>query len=160
MPDRPAALLDTHILYRLVVDPEALVAATTDGAPLDLIYTHVQRDQVSARPPDGIRAMAIELLGRMRLVLTAGVILDVSRVDESTVTSEADAELLHERGAPQSTKELVRRASDRLLATTARREGAVLVTDDVRLTKHARRHAPELALWPWERFREELLRPR
>ena len=157
MTARRPAMLDTHILYRLVADRHALPVACSADAPFDLIYTHVQRDQVTKRPDDDARTAALELLDRMRLVITAGAVWDVSRWDAATWTGEDDADTLSERGQPQSTKEIKRRATDRLLATTARREGAVLVTDDVRLTTHARRHAPDLDVWPWPRFRAELL---
>jgi predicted nucleic acid-binding protein len=83
-------------------------------------------------------------------------VIGVSRWDEATWSDEADP-ILVERGRPQSDKELLRRASDRLLASTARREGAVLVTDDVKLTKHCRAVVPTLTVWPWDRFRAELM---
>jgi len=92
---------------------------------IELISTHIQRDQILDIPDDPAKKAALEeLLTHARMVGTRGVVLDLSRLDEARIGSDEDHKLIDHIGDRE----------DALIATTATNDADVLVTDDARFT--------------------------
>lgn len=132
-----AVLLDSNVLDYLadnLYDLESVVRAKVEGR-VRILATHILRDELNATsdPEQWARLEAVR--GRLagEPVATTGVVLDVSRLDESTLFGWEDLDDYAELTADNP-----RHAKDALLALTARTHGAVLVTSDARLTKRAR----------------------
>jgi hypothetical protein len=132
------ALFDRNVLSWLDARPPELDVvrrAVTDGR-LQLIDTHLLADELN--PPDveerdRLDALRVELQGRA--VPTQGFVIGVSRLDQGTIISEDDAAVYD-----TLTVNNPRHAEDALLALTANREGAVLVTGDHKLIGRAKLH--------------------
>lgn len=145
-------LLDNHVYDVLVETPERahLVAALHGTHEIELLMTHIQVEEISANPRTLVDAIGQLELRVADVVLglpytvceTYGMVLDVSQVGlarfgEPDLLDAVDSE----RG---------NHTHDALLASTARYENAVLVTNDRRLTNRA----PSIGVkvWSVERF--------
>ena len=145
--------LDSNIYDRLAADhaaADALEAAITDGRLEPILTTHVQRDQLEhPSTPDATRGMAGCVLHTP--VATAGLILDVSRLDETRLWDGNTIDAI--RG--NTGRANLKHSQDALILNTADAEGAVLVTEDGRLRK--RGESLGLSVWSWARFRDFVL---
>jgi rRNA-processing protein FCF1 len=132
------AVLDGNVLDYLADHPDdvAVVEAARDSGRVKLLATHILRDELDAIESDGEKWARLEAVrGRLGFeeVATRGFVLDVSWLDKAQLTSwpEVDEFAQLSVGNPKH-------AQDALLALTAKRDGAVLVTADKGLTGRAR----------------------
>jgi predicted nucleic acid-binding protein len=138
--DTILALFDGNVLDWLHARPDALrtVREAIAGGRLRLVSTHVLEDELTAiADPERLailEALEHEFAGER--VPTRGFVFDISRLDQAALFSESDADLFHTLNVRNP-----KHAEDALLALTADREGAVLVTCDDRFTKRAQRQA-------------------
>lgn len=139
VPRSPGAklfLLDTNAYDPILADAglcQAVIGACHAGA-IELLMTHVQRDELAEMPDSDKRDRALTL--PFVMVVTYGMVLGVSRLG------------LARLGEPEEFEEIrnfsPRHSKDALLAITAKREGAVFVTNERRLSNFARRAAIEV----------------
>lgn len=129
-------LLDTNAYDPLAGDPEArfLVTAACQQGRVELLMTHVQWDELCKIADGGKRTLATTI--PFVIVATYGLILDTSRVGLARLGEQDKIEAIRNYKDKHS--------RDALLATTALMEGAVLVTNDRRLTNFARRETVEV----------------
>jgi hypothetical protein len=126
-----AALIDGNVLDYLADNPDALTAvrAALDAGTLRLIDTHILRDELDLmkvkQPARWAELDAV--FGKLRFdsVTTAGFVLDQSRLDRADLMSDPDVDVYGELS-----KQNPGNARDALLALTARRDDALLVTAD------------------------------
>ena len=135
-----SALIDVHVLDYLDEHPAAgpdILTALNAGT-LELVGTHILRDEVNA-----MKSRQPEKWGRLSAIIdaldfdevtTAGSVPNVSRLDQADLVSDDDADLYRTVtvGNPKHAK-------DALLALTARRDNALLVTTDKGLIGRATR---------------------
>lgn len=132
------ALFDGNALDWLYKRPAELrtVREALEEGRLRLVSTHILDDEAGASTDPKVLAfkpaLAREFEGER--VPTRGFVLGLSRIGQAGLFSEPDADLFHTLSV-RNPKNL----EDALLALTADREGAVLVTDDVKLTGRAKR---------------------
>jgi predicted nucleic acid-binding protein len=136
-----SALIDVHVLDYLDEHPAARADILTalNAGTLGLVGTHILRDEANAmkskQPEKWRRLSAIIDALDFDEVTTAGFVLDdVSRFDQADLISDDDADLYRTVtvGNPKHAK-------DALLALTARRDNALLVTTDKGLIGRATR---------------------
>jgi rRNA-processing protein FCF1 len=133
-----SALIDGNVLNYLDEHPAALtdIQAALDSGTLRLVGTHILRDQLNKtkgkQPEKWARLTAVVDALQFDDVTTAGFVFDVSRFDQADLMSDDDAALY---GTLTSSER--NRAEDALLALTARRDRALLVTADKDLFRRA-----------------------
>lgn len=129
-------VLDSNAFDSLVAHPRAELLATErhDAGRDRFLVTHVQRDELSRTSDLVRRAKLLALLDHFETIPTHGFVWDVSKWDNARWADEGDGEAFKSEGA-----------EDMLIAFTAQCQGAVLVTDDVGLTKKA--HGEGLSVW-------------
>ncbi|HEY3843146.1 MAG TPA: type II toxin-antitoxin system VapC family toxin [Acidimicrobiales bacterium] len=124
-------MVDGNIADALIADPEAeqAVVRACEVGHLVLFTTHVQLDEMGRAPVD----KRDRLLGLPWTKMpTSDFVLDVSKLGEARLGDGVTVEAI--RGQPG------KRTNDALIGATADLEGVVLVTNDVDLTKRARRN--------------------
>ena len=141
-------LLDTNAYDPIINDPSfsSTVEAACAVGVVELLLTHVQRDELFEIPDDEKRRRALSL--PHVLVSTYGMILDVSRLGLARLGEPERIEAIRNSS--------MRHSHDALLATTAQQEGAVLVTNERRLTNFAQREG--ITVWSSARFRKHIER--
>lgn len=133
-------------MRRAVVDSNAIdpiadisgayetVRAAVDDGRLELLYTHVNIDELAATPDLDRRAWLLLLLVDLgRLVPTGAMALDYSRLNFCRLLDEPDAEVMEAMRSGSITH-----TRDALIAATARYEATSLITNEKRLTARAR----------------------
>ena len=138
-PRRPGAkpfLLDSNAYDPLVDDPKAwrLAVEACRAGRIELLMTHVQWDELCEIGDAERRAMAASI--PFVIVATYGMILGPSKVGLARIGEPEKVEAVRNYSDNHS--------HDALLAATAEKEGAILVTNDGRLTKFARRAGIEV----------------
>ena len=126
-------MLDTNEYDKLLVAPHAydrLLALLAEGK-IELLATHIQKDEIMA-VEDAIKKARLQaVLSRARMIATRGIVLDVSRFDQSRFGNDEDHKLIeHIRGSRRD-----RDTEDALIAATAATDADVLVTDDESLMR-------------------------
>jgi len=109
-----------------------LVREAVEEGRLELIVTHVQIDEVSATPDDAKRRLLLELAHETNAD-TAGFVIGVSKLDMAAIGTDEENRLIEDVTAGNT-----RHAEDALLLSTAKRDGAVLVTNERRLANRCR----------------------
>lgn len=141
-PGARLVLLDSNA-YDPIVDNPSLyrsVDAACRAGRIELLLTHVQSDELMRIPDPDRRRLALSL--PHVVAATYGMILDVSRLGMARLGEPERIEAIRNHS--------VRHSRDALLASTAQKEGAVLVTNERRLTNFARRAAIEV--WSAQEF--------
>lgn len=140
--------IDSMIFDRLVENDEliTLVTRLVDEGRIELVSTHVQRDELDEIPDPEKRERTATI--PVSLVPTYGFVIGVSRLGLARLTDDASP---YDALAGQSRKH----SHDALIAMTAEGEAAVLVSEDRRLRNRA---TSELGVeaWDWARFRAHL----
>lgn len=126
-------MLDSNAYDALVDGPDdgldALLSAIASGE-LRVLTTHVQRDQLQATPmPDRAQQLLRTLeLVEAALLPTSAFVLDFSPLDGAQLADDATATLLDELRDHRTHD--AKDTADALIAITAYRNGAILVTND------------------------------
>lgn len=129
-------VVDSDAIDHIAETPGAYEAARAaiDDNRLELLYTHVNIDEIAATPDLDRRAWLLLLLVDLgRLVPTGAVALDWSRLNFGRLSGELDSEVMEAMRSGD-----VKHTRDALIAMTARYEEASLVAKDKRLTACAR----------------------
>jgi predicted nucleic acid-binding protein len=125
-------MLDTNEYDKLLEHPESfdkLLRLLAEGR-IELLSTHIQRDEILATP-DAVKKARLEaLLTHARMIETRGIVLDVSRVGEARVGSNDDRRIIDH----------VRAIKDGLIAATTSSDADMLVTDDKRFARRLMRY--------------------
>jgi hypothetical protein len=124
-------MLDTNEYDRLLAAPDTYdkLPSLLSVGKIELLTTHVQRDEIMAIDDAGKKARLEALLTHARMIPTRGAILDISRFDLARSGDEDDHKLIeHIRGEAWE-----RKSKDALIAATAVKDADVFVTDDKRL---------------------------
>lgn len=126
-------MLDTNQYDRLLAAPdtyEKLLSLVSIGK-IELLTTHIQRDEITAVEEPGKKARLAALLAHARMIPTRGAIFDISRFDLARFGDDDDHKLIeHIRGAAWE-----RKSEDALIAATAAKDADVFVTDDKSLAR-------------------------
>jgi hypothetical protein len=133
-------MTERYIFDSNAIDPIAdnagayeVVRASVDSGSIELMFTHVNIDELTAIKDPERRAWLVLLLVDIgRLVPTGTTALGFSRPNFCRVGSEYDAEFWD---AMRSSN--VTHTRDALIASTAKVERARLLTNETRLTKRA-----------------------
>jgi predicted nucleic acid-binding protein len=138
--------IDKTVSRRAVVDSNAIdpiadnsgayeaVRSAIDAGKLELLYTHVNIDELTAIPDGDRRAWLVLILVDIgRLVPTGTMALSFSRLNFCRVGNESDSDFWEALRSGN-----VVHTRDALIASTARFEGASLVTNEKRLAARAR----------------------
>jgi predicted nucleic acid-binding protein len=124
-------MFDTNEFDKLLECPgsyDDLLRLLAEGK-IELLSTHIQRDEILATPDTVKKARLEELLTHARMIETRGIVLDISRCDQARYGSDEDHRLIeHIRGTNWE-----RDSKDALIAATAARDADVFVTEDKRL---------------------------
>jgi predicted nucleic acid-binding protein len=133
-------MLDTHLLDELLDDPDLaqlLIRRVGDGA-VELLVTHLQLDEVAAIPDSkSQRRLALDqLLATLPAtrIPTYGFVVGRSRLNEARITDDVGAALIERLRVEHAGN-----TADAVIAATAWREGATLVTNDRRALRRASR---------------------
>lgn len=133
-------LLDSNVYDVLVDTPElyGLVIEACENGRIELLMTHIQLNELTNHPDDAVRAaiFAIPLI----VTPTYGVVMGVSKLGLARLGEPEPIEAIRSSSGNHT--------NDALIATIAQFEGAVLVTEDNRLTKRAR--AEGIEVWTAE----------
>ena len=132
-------IFDTNVYDALVDDPTLRAAVTTaiTAGQLQLLTTHIQRDEIAAIADESRRAGLSTLLLVAESVATGGFVLGTSRLGEARLMSDEDAaefDTTMRNGAADA-----RGTNDALIISTARFEDAVLISQDRRCRNRAKR---------------------
>lgn len=129
------AVIDTNAVDAFAAPParyEAMVAAVAGGR-LDLLWTHINIDELAATPDEDRRAKLLCIAASLcRFVLTGTMVWDYSRWDFARWAGDAPTAL--EAVSPSGNLTHTR---DGIIAATAEFEQADIVTNDARLTARA-----------------------
>jgi predicted nucleic acid-binding protein len=108
------------------------VRAALDAGQVELLFTHVNIDELAAVPDVDRRfRLLLTVVNIGRLVPTGAFALDVSRLNLARLNEDVDViEALRSRNVDHT--------RDALIAATAIYEGCALVTNERRLTARAR----------------------
>ena len=133
LPSVQKIMLDTNQYDRVVAAPKTydrLLRLLSEGK-IELLTTHIQRDEIMAVEEPGKKAQLEALLALARLIATRGAIFDLSRFDLARFGDNEDHSLIeHIRGSGWKTK-----SKDALIAATAAKDADVFVTDDKSLAR-------------------------
>jgi predicted nucleic acid-binding protein len=127
-------LLDSNAVNPLALQPDsyAAVEAAVSSGRLEVLYTHVTRDEVGKTPAPERRASLVRLLDLGRQVDTAAFLFDVSHFDEARLGGDQESiDAVTTRGKGKF--------NDALMGVTAQVDGLTLVTNDGDLAKKAAR---------------------
>jgi predicted nucleic acid-binding protein len=129
-------VLDSNVYDQLVETPERQLrfVGAHDRGLIELLMTHIQRDELS-QIPDAARRNAILAIPFV-ITPTYGIVLGTSRLGMARF---GDPERIDAIRSPTG-----EHTNDALIATTAEYEGAVLVTEERRLTNRARAQGIEV----------------
>jgi predicted nucleic acid-binding protein len=126
-------MFDTNEFDKLAAARDAyerLLALLSEGK-IELLTTHIQRDEILAIENTTKKARLLALLSRARMIPTRGIVVGVSRYGQSRYGSDEDHKLIeHIRGERWD-----RDTNDALIAATAARDAEVFVTDDATLMR-------------------------
>jgi hypothetical protein len=140
--------LDSNAFDRIAESDKTveLVRRATETGSIQLLSTHVQRDELAAIP-DPVRRERVARIPTSD-VPTYGFVVGVSRLGMARLGDEARYEAM--TGGNRQ-----KHAHDALIAMTAQYEDTVLVSEDRRLRNRAESELGVEA-WSWQRFREHL----
>lgn len=124
----------------------ALVRDHTDRGELDLVVTSVTEREVGLIS-DEVKRKRIMAIPR-RMIGTAGFVLDYSRLDVDRLGPEGSIEAIRQGRLKETL--------DALIAATAKSEGLLFVTEDVRLRKKVEDEL-KLVVWGWHQLRTDLM---
>jgi hypothetical protein len=130
-------VLDSNAVDPLIDLPGAaeVVREAIERGELEVLYTHVNVDEVAKTGDLDRRQRPLLTLAEFgKLVPTGGFVLGVSRLDHGRLMDEADVPAFTALTSGNAEKH----SRDALIASTARLEGCVLVTNETRLTARAR----------------------
>lgn len=135
-PEAKLFLLDSNAYDPIADDPEArcLATAACQQGRVELLMTHVQWDELCKIAEAAKRTLVATI--PFVIVATYGLIIGTSRVGLARLGEQDKTEAIRNYKDKHS--------RDALLATTALMEGAVLVTNDRRLTNFARRESVDV----------------
>jgi predicted nucleic acid-binding protein len=131
-------MLDTNEYDKLLAAPhvyDRLLALLAEGK-IELLATHIQKDEIMAVEDTIKKARLQALLSRARMIATRGSVFGVSRFDQSRFGRDEDHKLIEHKLI-----EHIRRSrwdrdtEDALIAATAATDADVLVTDDESLMR-------------------------
>jgi hypothetical protein len=128
------AVLDSNAVDPLIDLPGAYeaVRAGVDAGRVELLFTHVNIDELAAVPDLDRRARLLLVLAAVgRLVPTGAFAADFSRLSFARLSQDADVAEALRSGNVDHTR-------DALIAVTAVYEACALVTNERRLTARAR----------------------
>jgi hypothetical protein len=128
------AVVDSNAIDPLIDLPGAYeaVRAAVDTGQLELLYTHVNIDELAAtQDPERRSHLLLVLVDLGRLVPTGAFALDVSRLGFARLYDDVDVIEALRSGNVDHTR-------DALIAVTAIYEASALVTNEKRLTARAR----------------------
>lgn len=146
-PTPTRAMCDSMIYDEIVADPDVLLRLRRPECPVVLVSTHVQDDE-HANILDEAKRDAIANVPRVN-VPTADFVIGFSRLDMARLGDGAVYEGV--RGKSKTSKY----ARDGLIASSAKRDADVLVTEDRRLERRCRELGVEV--WRWRDFRAAVL---
>ncbi len=153
VPAGTTVILDTNVYDEVEKDEAATAAFTAPDRGMQVLATHLQRDQIGRAPHAG-RLLA--LLKHTDDVVTSGAVWGVSRWGHASWGRlDEDALVRDMVGNAQGVTNRLKDAVDGLIAATALAHHAVLVTQDTTMTKRAQRAGVDV--WDWPTFRERLL---
>jgi predicted nucleic acid-binding protein len=134
--DKLLATLDSyHRLLRLL-----------SSGRIELLTTHIQRDQIRAAPDHPKKASLLEIFAKARIIGTRGIVFDVSRFDQAKFGSDEDHDIIKR----------AKDAKDGLIAATASSGADTLVTDDKNFTKRLRKAHIECEVIDFTSFEKRL----
>jgi hypothetical protein len=151
------AMLDSMIFDLLIADEEAAACVRQAIADdrLDILITHVQRDQHTDTPDADKRAKLAQMRSAIQaeVIPTHGAVVGVSRVGMARLTDENDRlhEVLTRIPAGNS-----RHITDALITATTMGDADVLVTEDGLLRRRVQRMFPELPIWSFKNLIDHL----
>jgi len=131
-------MLDTNQYDKLLKAPVTYVRLLElqRQGEIELLTTHIQRDEILAVDDPEKRGRLEALLGQARVIGTRGVVVGVSRVGLATLGDDKDHALIeHIRSRAWK-----RKTKDALIVATATKDADLLVTDDDRLTRRLERY--------------------
>lgn len=151
-------MLDTNEFDRLLAAPETcdrLLGVLSEGK-IELLTTHIQRDEIMAVDDAGKKARLRALLTHACLVATRGIIFGRSRFGLARFGSDEDHDLIeHIRGEAWE-----RKSGDALIAATAAKDANVFVTDDRRLARRLSSYpGMQCEVIDFEEFQRRLVNP-
>lgn len=130
------AVVDSNAIDPIADIPGAYetARAAVDDGQLELLYTHVNIDELAAIPNPDRRAWLLLLLVDLgHLIPTGATALDYSRLNFCRLLDEPDADVMEAMRSGSVTH-----TRDALIAATARYEKTSLITNEKRLTARAR----------------------
>lgn len=126
-------MLDTNQYDRLLAAPETynrLLRLLSEGK-IELLTTHIQRDEIMAVGDVEKKARLEALLGHAHLIGTRGAVFGISKFGLARFGSDEDHDLIaHIRGTAWE-----RKTEDALIAATASKDADTFVTNDERLSR-------------------------
>ena len=142
-------LLDSNVYDQLVASPERQieVIGSCQSGEIELLMTHVQLDELTAMADDAKRRRTLAI--PFTPVPTYGMVLGTSRVG---LARFGESELIDSVRSEEGNH-----TNDALLAATAKYEQAILVTNDIRLSRRA--IEIEVKVWEPTKFLELLGAP-
>lgn len=135
-------MVDSNAIDPIADTPGAYeaVRAAIDDNRLELLYTHVNIDELAAISDLDRRAWLLLLLADLgRLVPTGATAVGYSRLNFCRVLDEPDAEVMEAMRSGS-----IKHTRDALIAATARYEESSLVTNEHRLAARARAQGIEV----------------
>jgi rRNA-processing protein FCF1 len=139
-PGMRRVVLDSNAVDPIADTPGAYEAmrAAVDSGHLELLYTHVNINELTRVPDEHRRAQLVLILVALgRLVPTGSTAVDFSRLDFCRVGDDTDVLDALRSGNVDHTR-------DALIASTAVFEKCALVTNEHRLTKRSRERGIEV----------------
>lgn len=135
-------LVDSNVYDQLVVAPERQIPVIDccEAGAIELLMTHVQVDELMAMPDDSKHGRVLAI--PFTQVPTYGMVLGTSRVG---LARFGEPELIDAVRSDEGNH-----VNDALLASTAKYEQAILVTNDRRLSNRAMEI--EVEVWDSSRF--------
>jgi hypothetical protein len=133
MNEMQTIMFDTNEFDKLTAarDAHERLLVLLSERKMELLVTHIQRDEIVAIEDSTKKAQLLDLLGRARMTPTRGAVWGVSGYGQSTYGSDEDHKLIaHIRGDRWD-----RDTNDALIAATAARDADVFVTDDETLVR-------------------------
>jgi hypothetical protein len=125
-------MLDANEYDKLLEHPDSydkLLGLLAEGK-IELLSTHIQRDEILATPDPAKKARLEALLTHVRMIETRGVVVDLSRVGLARLGSDEEHRIIYH----------VRHRKDGLIAATATSDADTLVTDDKRFAKRLNKY--------------------
>lgn len=126
-------MLDTMEYDHLAADTVAyqrIIQLMQEGK-VELLSTHIQRDEILAMPNESKRSALEALLNHTTMIGTRGIILGTSRFGQARFGSDEEHKLIEHVRRDRWDRD----TEDGLIAATASSDVNVFVTDDKPLTK-------------------------